>query len=170
MSEQTVLLFFSLLLDLQGAYSQAAETYHTAISCLSTASDTCRLWSVYLRRKLNVICGRFPWSAVSYRVVDDKVKLWNELIASINSALHSLPVKSRPPFADESSEYWSDFSSHNEIVSLYVSSCVSEVSVHDVYQKLLHMMPANVELVLRFVCCFFILRHDNFKRCLEDFF
>jgi len=135
-------------LDLQGAHSQAVETYHLAISCLRASSDVCRLWLIFLRRNLNVVSGRLPWAFHASET--SQSKMFGDFFSSVNSAIYSLPVKCHLPFGGESSEHWNDYSSHNEIIALYLS-CLPETAVHQVYQDLLQTMASNVELVWRFV-------------------
>lgn len=142
-------VLISLLLDLQGSHNHAVEAYHTAISHLTATSDLCRLWLVYLQRCLNIISGRLPWASELGEAM--KVNQVKEFMHAIEQAICSLPVKRHLPSTSKSMQTWSDYSSHNEVISLF-TSCLPDVSAGLAYQRLLQLMPANVDLVLRLAC------------------
>ena len=137
-------LCYCLLLDLQGAHDQAVETYHLALSCLTRTKDVQRLWLAFLRRTAAVICRQLPWLSAD-NSLDLKRKLWQQFESDVDQALSSLPVRRCLP---HSSQMWDDYSSHNEVIQLYVS-CVSDVDVvQRMYEKYVHQMPGNAELAL----------------------
>jgi hypothetical protein len=142
----------SLLLDLQGFHSRAVEAYHAAISHLTATSDLCRMWLAYLRRFLNIISGRLPWASELGEA--SKVNQVKDFLHAVDQAICSLPVKCLLPSTLKSVQMWSDYSCHNEIASVFLS-CLPDVSASLAYQRLLQLMPANVDLVLRLACYFY---------------
>ena len=137
-------LIYCLLLDLQGAHDQATETYHLALSCLTRTKDIQRLWLAFLRRTAAVISHQLPWLSPASSV-DEKRKLWRQFESDVDRALLSLPVRRRLP---HSTQTYDDYTSHNEIIQLYVS-CLSDVDIiQELYEKYMRQMPGNVELAL----------------------
>ena len=153
-------LCYCLLLDLQGAHDQATQTYHLALTCLTGTQDIRRLWLAFLRRSAAVISQQLPWLSPAAASSDHKLTLWQQFASDVDEALSTLPVRCSLP---HSSQMWDDYSCHNEIILLYVS-CMSDVgAVQDVYEKYVHKMPGNTELVLKTVS--HLLDQDLLQLC-----
>ncbi|XP_006814725.1 zinc finger C3H1 domain-containing protein-like, partial [Saccoglossus kowalevskii] len=140
-------LNYTLLLELYGDYSGAIEAYETALYVLKNSHDVRKIWMQYLKYQ----CRR----TASSQTMSREQKTFTDLV---NRCLITMATQVHPPYS--STFLWSDYSFHNNVISLYLS-CVKEDCWSAVYERYLRMMPDNAILALRW--CQYEIRVGNLQ-------
>ncbi|XP_071503711.1 uncharacterized protein [Diadema antillarum] len=113
----------------------ACDAFESALVCICGQKKLELIWLEYLKYSAK---GSGGSSHVQSKHLG---KLLDRCLATVPTLL---PV----PFSHEAGRYWSDFSFHNQAISIYLKS-VPETEKIEAYDRLLLQMPDNVILAFR---------------------
>ncbi|XP_072165290.1 uncharacterized protein [Diadema setosum] len=113
----------------------ACDAFESALVCICGQKKLELIWLEYLKYSAK---GSGGSSHVQSKHLG---KLLDRCLATVPTLL---PV----PFSHEAGRYWSDFSFHNQAISVYLKS-VPETEKIEAYDRLLLQMPDNVILAFR---------------------
>ncbi|XP_060784522.1 zinc finger C3H1 domain-containing protein [Neoarius graeffei] len=116
--------------SVRGSVVDAVEAFEAALGAISDLEVVKKLWLDYLLFTSSKLAGR------ELRVFSDLVQ----------RCLNTMPTRITLPY--DSATYWSCYSFHNQVISLYLSFLPP--SLHSsALERFRHLMPSNTELILR---------------------
>ncbi|KAK3578434.1 hypothetical protein CHS0354_037400 [Potamilus streckersoni] len=136
---------FCLLLELQGDTAQALDMYETALNSFTDVDHVTKIWLSYLEyqyRRIHMKSGNIADS--------------QKFTSLFQRCLMTLPSKF--PVPHHSGEFWQSYSHVNQVIN-FCLSCLPPDSWSTTLEKILTLMPTNIQLVLR--ACKELLDEDN---------
>ncbi|KAJ8002748.1 hypothetical protein DPEC_G00162170 [Dallia pectoralis] len=128
-------LVYCMWLWAQGNPSETEDAFERALGSVRHLDVLYKLWTDYLLFTSSKLAGS-PSSSKHLRMFSDLVQ----------RCLVTVPSRLEVPFS--AAQYWSCFSFHNQIVTLYTSRLPPSHHAH-VLERLRYSMPTNAELALR---------------------